>query len=94
MDLLAQPSGDGVRLPAAFLRYVEDCPLERWEGRVSRVAGHLLESDGPFCSVGECCEIVEVAGRSLGRDCRISRSDDSLDVPGTSEAGFVMATAS
>lgn len=46
-----------------FLRFVEDCSLEKWEGRVSRVTGHLLESDGPFCSVGECCEVVNGQGR-------------------------------
>jgi flagellum-specific ATP synthase len=34
----------------------------RWHGKVSQVVGHLLESDGPLCSVGECCE-VEAAGR-------------------------------
>jgi flagellum-specific ATP synthase len=34
----------------------------RWQGKVSQVVGHLLESDGPFCSVGECCE-VEASGR-------------------------------
>ena len=48
-----------------FFRLVEECPLERWEGKVSRVAGHLLESDGPFCSVGECCEIVNGQGRKF-----------------------------
>src|SRR3954468_5261407 len=43
-----------------FRRYfeaVEDSPTQRWRGKVSHVAGHLLESDGPFCSVGECCEV-------------------------------------
>ena len=29
----------------------------RWRGRVSQVLGNLLESDGPFCSVGDGCEI-------------------------------------
>jgi flagellum-specific ATP synthase len=43
-----------------FLSFLEACPLERWEGRVTRVAGHLLESEGPFCSVGECCEVTNV----------------------------------
>lgn len=43
-----------------FLSFLQECPLERWEGRVSRVTGHLLESDGPFCSVGECCEVTNV----------------------------------
>ena len=48
-----------------FFRYVEDCALERWEGRVSRVMGHLIESDGPFCSVGESCEIVNGHGKKF-----------------------------
>lgn len=43
-----------------YFSYVAECPLGRWEGKVSHVAGHLLESDGPFCSVGECCEVVNV----------------------------------
>ncbi len=30
----------------------------RWEGRVSQVIGSLIESDGPFCSIGESCEIL------------------------------------
>jgi len=29
----------------------------RWRGRVTHAAGTLIESEGPFCSVGECCEI-------------------------------------
>jgi flagellum-specific ATP synthase len=42
-----------------------ELPLERWEGKVSRVTGHLLESDGPFCSVGECCEVRNVEGQKF-----------------------------
>lgn len=30
----------------------------RWHGRVNQVVGNLIESDGPYCSVGESCEIV------------------------------------
>jgi flagellum-specific ATP synthase len=29
----------------------------RWQGRVTHAAGTLIESEGPFCSVGECCQI-------------------------------------
>ena len=46
-----------------FFHCVDECSLERWEGRVSRVTGHLLESEGPFCSVGESCEVVNGQGR-------------------------------
>ncbi|MDR3736131.1 MAG: FliI/YscN family ATPase [Acidobacteriaceae bacterium] len=29
----------------------------RWRGRVLQVVGNLIESEGPFCSIGESCEI-------------------------------------
>ena len=34
----------------------------RWEGRVQQVLGSLIESAGPFCSVGESCEILTAHG--------------------------------
>jgi len=34
----------------------------RWKGRVTQVLGNLVESAGPFCSVGESCEIVALGG--------------------------------
>ncbi len=46
----------------AYFESVNSSCSNRWQGKVSQVVGHLLESDGPFCSVGECCE-VEAAGR-------------------------------
>jgi flagellum-specific ATP synthase len=36
----------------------------RWRGRISQVVGNLIESEGPFCSVGESCEITGSGGRS------------------------------
>jgi len=35
----------------------------RWKGRVLQVVGSLIESEGPFCSVGELCEITSSTGR-------------------------------
>lgn len=35
----------------------------RWQGRVMQVVGSLVESAGPFCSVGESCEILSSSGR-------------------------------
>jgi flagellum-specific ATP synthase len=35
----------------------------RWEGRVVEAVGQTVESAGPLCSVGECCEIVDGEGR-------------------------------
>ncbi len=37
----------------------------RWSGRVVEVKGNLVESDGPFGSIGEECEIQTRAGRTL-----------------------------
>jgi len=37
----------------------------RWSGRVTQVVGNLVESAGPFCSVGECCEIRDTSGTTF-----------------------------
>jgi len=36
----------------------------RWRGRVVEATGQTIESEGPPCSVGECCEIRDAAGRA------------------------------
>jgi len=36
----------------------------RWGGRVLQVVGNLVESEGPFCSVGDECEILTADGRN------------------------------
>jgi flagellum-specific ATP synthase len=38
-------------------------PAWRWHGRVVEANGQTIESEGPLCSVGECCEIVDAEGR-------------------------------
>ena len=35
----------------------------RWRGRVLQVVGNLIESEGPFCSIGESCEVTSSNGR-------------------------------
>ena len=37
-------------------------PSWRWSGRVVEANGQTIESEGPLCSVGECCEIVDGDG--------------------------------
>ena len=34
-------------------------PAWRWSGRVVEANGQTVEAEGPLCSVGECCEIVD-----------------------------------
>jgi flagellum-specific ATP synthase len=49
-------------LLAPFFKQLESCSGLRWQGRVTQLIGQLVESEGPFCSVGERCEIVDASG--------------------------------
>jgi flagellum-specific ATP synthase len=42
---------------APYLHHLETGSALRWTGRVNQVVGNLVESNGPFCCVGESCEI-------------------------------------
>ncbi|MGH9617698.1 MAG: ATP-binding cassette domain-containing protein, partial [Acidobacteriaceae bacterium] len=60
-DNLAAGSGDILN---AYFRRLERRPAWRWHGRVIEATGQTIESEGPFCSVGECCEIFDREGNS------------------------------
>jgi len=49
-------------LLAPFFKRLESCSGLRWQGRVTQLIGQLVESEGPFCSVGELCEMVDATG--------------------------------
>src|ERR1700733_5777027 len=56
---------------APYVHWLQSASSLRWKGRVSQVVGNLVESEGPFCSVGECCEItnsngIKMAGEIVG----------------------------
>jgi flagellum-specific ATP synthase len=53
------------RLLAPYMARLATCSALRWQGRVAQVVGSLIESEGPFCSVGEICQIQDAQGRSL-----------------------------
>jgi flagellum-specific ATP synthase len=46
----------------AARHYLTQCSSVRWRGRVNQVVGNLIESAGPFCSVGEACEVITSDG--------------------------------
>jgi flagellum-specific ATP synthase len=50
-------------LLAPYRHYLQTGSTLRWRGRISQVVGNLIESEGPFCSVGESCEIIGKGGR-------------------------------
>jgi flagellum-specific ATP synthase len=45
-----------------FDQLEQTSPL-RWGGRVLQVVGNLVESEGPYCSIGDECEIVTSEGK-------------------------------
>jgi len=50
-----------------YVNWLRSSSTVRWQGRVTQVVGNLVESAGPFCSVGESCEIIDSEGyRSRG----------------------------
>jgi flagellum-specific ATP synthase len=46
----------------AYLTQLTSRPSWRWSGRVVEANAQTVEAEGPMCSVGECCEIVDGAG--------------------------------
>jgi flagellum-specific ATP synthase len=43
----------------AYFAMLETRPAWKWTGRVVLAGGQTVESEGPLCSVGECCEIID-----------------------------------
>src|SRR5580704_3947338 len=65
MDRGANEFGVGLERAASLAPYFMQLaarPSWRWSGRVVEANGQTVESEGPECSVGECCEIVDGAG--------------------------------
>ena len=94
MDLLAaRPQGEAMKreeLGACWLptSRVEAAVAElRWRGRVTQVIGPLVESEGPFCSVGEVCEITDSQGRTLPGEVVGFRGTTVLSMPLESPRG-------
>jgi flagellum-specific ATP synthase len=46
-----------------YMSQLASRPAWRWSGRVVEANGQTVESEGPLCSVGECCEIVDSEGQ-------------------------------
>lgn len=45
-----------------YLKQLSERPAWRWSGRVVEANAQTIEADGPLCSVGEGCEIVDGRG--------------------------------
>jgi flagellum-specific ATP synthase len=53
----------------------------RWTGKVVQVVGNVVESQGPFCSIGEGCAIVTAEGEVFSGEIVGFRGERVLSVP-------------
>src|SRR5579884_4162601 len=65
----------------AYFRRLEEFSTLRWTGRVTKAVGHLVESDGPFCSVGEGCAILTEGGQAFSGEIVGFRGKTVLSMP-------------
>ena len=48
-------------LLGTYFSRLRERPVMRWRGRVVKASGQTIESEGPPCSLGECCEIRDAS---------------------------------
>ncbi|MGH9586254.1 MAG: FliI/YscN family ATPase [Acidobacteriaceae bacterium] len=63
-------------------------PVWRWRGRVVEALGQTIESEGPPCSIGECCEIVDGAGERHLVEVIGFRGNNVLSMPVETSEGI------
>jgi flagellum-specific ATP synthase len=68
-------------LLAPYFKRLESCSSLRWQGRVTQLIGQLVESEGPFCSVGELCEVVNADDRVFPGEIVGFRGSTVLSMP-------------
>ncbi len=68
-------------LLSPFFAQLESCSAVRWQGKVTQVIGQLLESEGPFCSVGELCHVVDTNDRVFPGEVIGFRGTTVLSMP-------------
>jgi len=64
-----------------YLRRLADFSTLRWTGRVTKAVGQLVESEGPFCSVGEGCAILTEDGKIYSGEIVGFRGKSVLSMP-------------
>lgn len=66
---------------APYFHQLEQRSAWRWSGRVVEANTQTVESEGPWCSVGECCEIADSTGRRHRAEVIGFRSNQVLTMP-------------
>ena len=68
-------------LLSPYFRRLESLSTARWYGRVTKAVGHIVESEGPYCSLGECCEIFGPTGEPHAGEVVGFRGSTVLSMP-------------
>jgi flagellum-specific ATP synthase len=64
-----------------YFRRLDGFSALRWTGRVTKSVGYLVESEGPFCSVGEGCAIITEDGKTFSGEIVGFRGRTVLSMP-------------
>ena len=64
-----------------YFRRLEAASSHRWHGKVTKAVGQIIESQGPACSIGERCEIVDQSGRIYPAEVVGFRGPTVLSMP-------------
>jgi flagellum-specific ATP synthase len=64
-----------------FLHSLEESRSMCWEGRVTKVLGQIVESEGPVCSVGEACSILTSEKQTYAGEIVGFRGSTILSMP-------------
>ncbi len=78
----------GVRGLTPYLSYLQHCSASSWQGRIVEAIGQTIESEGPACSVGECCELIDGSGTRYAAEVIGFRGHNVLTMPLASVAGI------
>jgi flagellum-specific ATP synthase len=71
-----------------YFKRLEEFSTLRWVGRVTKAVGHLIESEGPYGSVGEGCGILTSDGRVFAGEIVGFRGRTVLSMPLERPAGI------
>lgn len=66
---------------STYFDTLESSAALQWRGRVKQVIGGLLESDGPPCCLGECCEARDAQGNVYSGEVVGFRGNSVLVMP-------------
>src|SRR5579885_3605420 len=77
-----------MELLATYFSRLKQRQTWRWQGRVIEAVGQTIESSGPLCSVGECCEILDSEGHIHPAEVIGFRGSHVLSMPLESTEGI------